>query len=642
MSQSNTAERGSTAVNSCDSGFSSEVDFCDNADVKNFAPPEDALIDVGDFGDAGDDFSADLFDLEVTGQEGFSIRKNPFFKPLGYCQDNGSYYMCRRTSRVHLLTSANMKGAKFLELAPLSFWAAYFPKHDARKGSDNVNWLVASDQMLIATMRLGVWEPSKLLLQGMRFDRGHFVFNTGSRLVIDGEKVSPISDYNGDFTYAISAGNADTPDTIGAFGADSPELKEAKQIIEALDWKKDTRELSVIALFGYLCMVPLCGILKWKSHLWIDGPFSSGKTWVVQNIISPVLSDYLLRVQSNTSEAAIRAMISNKAIGASLDEAEGSKRRDKERMESVLTLIRACSAAGGSNIVQGISGGGGVRTYSTDCMFVLTSIVPQLEEAADHSRFARLHLGYGRPYDEFHAEIEAPAKNLFTPEFSRRWIGRMLKRAVDYDAVRLHMTRALNLLGTGPRLADVFGTFAAGCWLMLRDDTPSSPEDALAFLQEEFHCVEQIQEASADVMDNRCHDNLFQFIIAETIFVDGAKRREQSIGALIAAAVGKDVARTNLSPADAIDYLMTCGIRVGDENGKACNDPALAKTILFHTDSRFLKKILKEESSEKGYANLMLQHPDAVRRKTTRFGVSHRPCRAVSMPLTYFDFGEDE
>lgn len=497
------------------------------------------------------------------------------------------------------------------------------------------------------------------------------VFHTGLRLFVDGrngedqvEGTCRIGEFNGKFCYTIGPNQSRTPAFSHPFEANSDEIARLLQLLRALDWRRGASRLSILATFGWITISPICGILDWRPHLWLDGPRSSGKSWIVNHIISPALGDYHEKVVGNTSESGLRNALNHRYVPVIFDEAEGENNSNRIRMQETLRLARhsATSSSSRSSVVlHGVSGGGGQRQYSIGSTFLMASIMPQLEAAADLTRFARASLGTGRPFEAFSAEIEGPAYDLLeVPQeidgaeyfFADRLIARMVMRAHDYKRTYRQMVKALCLLGLERRIADVYGTFATGAWLALRDDVPETSEDAMAFLSDEFDAMEELLSFNADMDEEKDHVRIMEMLKSRTVKIDSPNygRRDVYIGHLMEVAAGLPAldgeGETMISREAAETELRNIGIRpaafdAAGEDFAACTGDNPAEVFLIHRKSSLIGQLLKDTPYEKTAIDVMKQSDGAkISGKICRFAPNIGRDRPLIVPIANFRLGD--
>lgn len=328
---------------------------------------------------------------------------------------------------------------------------------------------------------------------------------------------------------------------------------------------------------------------------------------------------------------------------------EGEGQADRNRVDQILRAARHSATESNSVVAQGVSGGGGAREFSLSSTFLMTSIMPQLEAAADKTRFARARLGTGRGYEKFTADIEGPAYKLLQEpsivngieySFSDRLVARMVMRGGDYMKVYRIMVEALSRMGYERRIADVYGSFAAGAWLAFRDDVPEFVEDAVCWMADTFDVIHQIRDVNEDLQEEKDHLRVFREIAAQEWRVDtrNSGARTFQLGDLILVASGKDMADDVLiSIEEARDILQKVGIKPGDGDD-LCPIEGQATTLLVHRNSPTLRKMMDSTPYARSFIDVMHQANDVrIGKKSHRFGAAlSTPTRPLVVPIDYF------
>lgn len=597
--------------------------------VRNVDEVQDAAPDAGIGQAPGDD--------ELVYDREHEIARNPmvendYFCALGYL-DGIDYFMSMTSRQVFALSPGAFTQANLLHLAPLDFWREIHPKEDQRSKAIGVDWTAAFDGMIQACYLAGPWDPRREVRQGARMDGRTIVFHTGDKLHVNGEGTLDTRDFKGRNVYTIGP-SARTPDFSRPFEAESAEIRQYLDIIRRLNWRAETREMSILAMFGWVMISPICGILDWRPHLYLDGERGAGKTWILDHLINPALGDYAERVVSNTTEPGLRNMLNNRSIPVIFDESEGEDKEARKRMDTVLRMIRHATSGTKAKVLQGVSGGGGSRFFSTSSSFLLTSILLQLEAAADKTRFGRARLASGRRYTDFVETIEGPAAELLTPEFADRLVARIVLRAPDYRDTYKAMVEALCARGIERRVADVYGTFATGAWLALHDGAPEDMGEAADFLGREFDVVGQVEEHNDEMREDRDHHRVLREISSSELRIETRNGGPMTVqvGALLelaAGVVGED--DIVLSQDEAAEKLRSLGMRLD-----APDDDGRHKRVFIHKNSPALRRMLEKTPYARGYVDVIHQAEGVELGPTMRFGSGIGSSRTIIVPLEYF------
>lgn len=584
--------------------------------------------------DTGDDDGDDGWDPRDE-----AVRHNAHFRPLGYLS-NVHYFMSLRSGEILSIAPSAMRPANYMMLAPREFWSERFPGR-GRGGNDVVDWESVCNSLVKASFNAGLWDPALEVGQGARIDAGRVTFNTGDKLWVEGSGIWDPQYYAGEYHYTMRRA-CTCPDFDDPFTADSPEPRQMLEIVRAINWRRGSRELSIMALYGWLCVGPICGILKWRPHLWLDGQRGSGKSWIVENVVKSVLGNYALNVTSNSTEPGLRSELTTRNFPLVFDEAEGENQNDRTRMHAIIQMARHAADPNDAFVLQGVSGGGSGRFQSIQSTFLLASITAQLNAPADRTRFARAHLGDGLNGRDFEEHLERPAHDLLTPTFSRRFVARVVMRAHDYEATRKVIVQGLAQMGLERRFADLYGAFAAGAWIVLEDGVPRSAAEAVAWLSETFGSLDQIVQTSDESGHEKDHVRLFAHIRAHELRFDteGQGLRSNTVGELIDMIFGEYEHEDALTRAQADKQLSRIGIRAG-KDGKIVKDYDDVTSLLIHKNSPALVKILADTPYNGSYADVILQGENVKTGGIVRFS-GHNASRCLEVPRGYFRFGEGD
>lgn len=566
------------------------------------------------------------------------LSNNPYFRCLGYHGEN-LVFSSKRRAFIQYVKVDKMGSKICLSLAPHAFWHKVAPKMDEKgRETSSVMWDNVMDLMFRATEDAGLWNDRNQHEQGARYDRGRVVFHTGERVWMDGVGLMSPGDVQGEHCYTARIG-ARLPDYENPFPAEAPEIRQMLNIIKALAWRADSRALSEMTLFGYLYMAPICGLLDWRPHVWLDGARGDGKTWVVQNIVNRILGPHCEMVKSNSTESGLRNLLHARSIPTVFDEAEGSSARDKSRMEEIISLARHTSSETDAVVAQGVSGGGASRRYEVSSMFFFASIATRIDKPSDQTRFARISLGPGVRGHDFVENIEVPALKLMTPAFTDKFVARSVLNARHVKDVIRVMTAALMKSGMERRVADVYGVFAAGAWMALRDGIPADEDMCLAFIASEFGALEQIQSVNTELSHDRDHDRVIRHIMSASRRIETGNGPvvTERVGVLMRIVAGiRDGEDDSLvTMADALKELNNIGLRPACNN-EACDPGDHVTHFLVHRKSDVIRSLLEKTSYETGFSELLLQYPGVVVAvKTTRFR-GYAPERGLLVPIEAF------
>lgn len=379
------------------------------------------------------------------------------FLALGH--DRGRFIFWSRGARqtVELTARELERSACLLQLAPLSWWEREYPMR--RSGLDT---RAAANDLVQASYGVGLFDPARLRGRGVWIDDGRVVVHLGNRLVVDGASV-PIAGLRSRFLYEQGL-PLPLPEAPPLADVEAARLVDA---CLAVAW--ENREAMGRMFAGWLAIAPICGALPWRPHLWLSSEAGAGKTWVLDNIVKPVLGPVALKVQSKSTEAGIRAALGLDARPVLFDEAETQNQRDRERMQQVLDLARQASAEHGADILKGTQTGG-VRRYRVSSCFCFAAVNVAVEQAADEGRAVVLTiLPPTDPVEreEQFARLRDAVRELIGPDFGARLFARAVRLLPATRVNGSTFADAIARAGCSRRTADTLGMIAAGLWSLI-------------------------------------------------------------------------------------------------------------------------------------------------------------------------------
>jgi putative DNA primase/helicase len=392
-----------------------------------------------------------------------------YFAPLGFNKDeSGSlrfWFYAFEFKTIVSMTPSKMTKSNLNQLAPLEWWSTSFPKNSG------FNTDAAVDFLQTICQKKGYFSNDRLRGRGAWLDHGRIIVHTGTNLIIDG-KNRPLGVDDTEFVYEIGS-NMDLSVSDPLSSSDASKLFK---VIDGLDW---VRPIDSKLLAGWLAIVPICGVLEWRPHIWITGGAGSGKSSINKKILHRMTGECSLKFEGGTTEAGLRESIGNDAIAALMDEAEGENEKEQLNMENILHLARSASSSD-SIIAKGT--GNGAKIYRTRSMFGFCSIVPQTKQAADKRRFSVLRLGKGIKRDKFE-KLMSFYESFATPEYVKRFQARMVNLMPNIlETIRTFKKAITDKLGRSD-MGDQLGSMLGG-WYHIENDAPVSLETASAIVSE--------------------------------------------------------------------------------------------------------------------------------------------------------------
>ena len=540
------------------------------------------------------------------------------FRPLGY-NHGVYYYLPAGTRQVYQVSADKHNQGNLRALAPDQFWEREFP------GDSGPVWSAASNSVMRACERVGVYDPHRQRGRGAWYDAGRAVLHLGDRLLVNNV---PASITGHESRYIYEAGPV--LELKSAKPLANVEAAKLRDITNSLFWE---RPIYGTYLAGWCMIAPICGCLAHRPHIWLTGGSGTGKTTVIESIVRPCLGEFAMFAQSATTSAGVRQELGCDAFPVVLDEFEGEDSAAQSRVQSMLELARQAFSETGAKILKG-SAGGRAQHYVVRSAFFMSSIGVSLSQHADETRV--LVLSLRKPYDTPEATKSEHFEKLnasIADTFTESWCAGLRARAIalipqirknaevfaSVVAVKIGNRRAGDQIG--PIIAGAYALVSekyvtveeAGAWVDRQDwseqRTCSDESDEKKCLAEILHYrireVSGVERSIVELIstyDTVCKDNKSIFEKSDTAMPDPE------------------------NPSDG--YLRRSGIRVDSENG-----------IVWISDSHpGIKRILEKTPWSKGFSRLLKRIPGAETRMSMRFigpptratGISLNECLGVA------------
>lgn len=532
--------------------------------------------------------------------------RNQPFRILGH--DQGDFFYLSHASRQCVTLSATgHRKENLLQLAPLDWWERVFGGGEKLAGE---TWLMAANSLMQDAMET-IFDPADIRGRGAWLDEGRVIYHAGNILHVDGAHTQ-IQAHKSVFVY--EQGRKITLDDVPP--ADNVQAGQLLRLCSALNLRNP---LDHKLLAGWLVCAPICGALDWRPHIWINGSSGTGKTWLIERIIRPILGNMALYVQSNTTEAGIRQTLRSDALPVMFDEAETENRADAERLQRVLILARQASRDSGGMIAKGTSGGAAM-SFHIRSAFCFSSIGVAATQRADLSRITPLEL-FKRTGEDARNQWEdllacweqSAAKPEWCASIRARAI--MCARVIAKNALTF-ATACTRHLGA-QRDGDQIGALLAGAYALTSTEEITL-EAAAAWCAKQDWTLFTSQEVDTD--EHRCFSHLMGAIIQHE---ESGHSSRRSIGELVQQALSVG----DLNRAAARITLERYGIGVRKEGVDVSNS---------HQE---LKRIFAETQFSGKWAD-QLQRMHGAEKKQGHFNKVQQRC--VRLPLEVFEMDQRE
>lgn len=521
------------------------------------------------------------------------------FKCLGYEKsENGTlwyHFYSNENKSVIKLSPSSITSSNLLQLAPLTYWELNFPGN--RNSSISVPQIA---QMLIGRSHdVGIFTDKWIRGRGAWMDKKDVVIHAGDHLIVNGKPMH-FRDYKSKFIYEIG-------ESLNFVTKNPLKNTQSVRLIEVLKLLNWERDINSYLLAGWCVMAPVCGAMTWRPHIWLTGAVGTGKSWVFLNIVRRILGESALAVQGEATEAGIRQILKHDALPVVFDEAEGEDKRNQDRMQTILSLVRGSSSADGGVIPKGGSNGF-AKTYKIRSCFAFASVAVQITQQSDRTRVTILALTKA---DEKNKKSQwenllRVYNEVVTDEFCQSLRARTVSiLPIILKNAQTFANAAAAVLGE-QRTGDQVGALLAGAY-SLSSDKEISYDAAVEWIKDKDWSEEKSNEGSKDEYA------LIAFIMEQSIRLEtSAGAYERSIGELVGflCGISKDeILNKELVNAESInDKLKRYGVKV-DEH---CY-------VYFSNSSAPIVKMLTNTPWSKNHHKILLRVKDAVQVESTRF-----------------------
>ena len=430
--------------------------------------------------------------LVVYIQESPAFRRGECQRLLGFSNIDGIiwlHFYLKNGNTVTNIKSSQISRSTMNVVAPYTFFRGAFPWIDKQMA---LYEHLSEEVARLALSVVGRYDPIACNGLGVWDDSGKTVINLGDVIVDNNERIG-LADFEGSRSYESAVPKKlklDNP--LSAQEA----AKVSQLVTNGLNWE---RRQHADYLLGWLYLAPLCGVLDWRPHIWLHGEKGTGKTWIMENIVKPMLGPWCNYYKSNITEAGVRQGLLNNALPVLLDEAESNTPRTAENITSIVEFARQASSNTEANIVKGSRGGRPVN-FRAQSMFCFSSINPAIKEAADKTRFAMLRLVADKSKDGMSRFLETKKqmKELIGSGFYDRMITRGVRDIEKIKKIIEIFREAVAMKFNDNRVADQYGTLLAGRYAFTFDNIPDK-EQVAEFIENKIDWEDE-REAFEDTL----------------------------------------------------------------------------------------------------------------------------------------------
>jgi len=432
----------------------------------------------------------------------------------------------------------------------------YWPKYSAKVDNEGNRILdgfkaeLAAEQLMAACAHEGLFDP-----QGKVRGRGAWAGPNGELVLHCGDKIyrpsMPVGEGWQDpgkidgYVYPTAPSMA-RPDPLAQDDSAGTELLG---LVRKWFWERP--KIDPYLAIGFIAMAPFGGALDWRSHIFVSGDTSTGKSALEKKLLMWLFEGSSLRTHQAT-EAAIRQVLGNQTLPVFFDEIEAEANSD--RALKVIALARLASSEG--VIFRGGSDHKAVEFTARSCFYFSSILIPPML-SQDRNRMAILEL---KPIPK--GAIEPMIERPRMIELGRRLRRRVIEQWERWEETLAAYRAALASTGHQGRSGIQFGTLLAFADLLLYDAAPGMPRDgdedgSLLMEWAEALRADTLAETADNASDSEeaCH-----FLATSMLQLRGGDEPEP-IARFIARAIGRDGA-DELAVRNARRRLENHGLRV--------------------------------------------------------------------------------
>jgi putative DNA primase/helicase len=416
------------------------------------------------------------------------------FLILGKDSDKNYCYYSKNDRHIHVWSATNHTKNNFIQLASWDYWDERFEGNTTAIA----NFLIRKCQ------QFGIFETDRIRGRGAWLDNGRNVYHSGGYLIVDGIK-RDLQDLN-DSNYIYESRTMLEHETTEPLNVD--DSRKLADLCEKLNF---SNYLDNFLLAGFIAVAPICGVMPWRSHIWVTGASGSGKTWITDNLVYRMISKTALMVQGNTTEAGIRQSLQSDARPVLIDEAESQDQAGMKRMQNIMELARQSSSPEGGKIIKGSASGSSV-TFNIRSSFYFSSIGVSAKYKADLSRISILQLQRNTSLtaaSDFE-EIEDFYKQTFARDDMANGLrARSFKMAPIIASNAKILSEATRII-LGSRGGDQIGALLAGYYSLISDNL-LTPEIAQNWINsQDWECYKEDEQ---DLDEKQAYSVLMESII---------------------------------------------------------------------------------------------------------------------------------
>jgi putative DNA primase/helicase len=519
---------------------------------------------------------------------------------LGYFKD-AYYFVSSINQQIQKITASGLSSSGMLRLQPLEYWEVLFPGKKT-----GVDWTSATSFLIEQCHQKGVFRPENIRGRGVWIDDKRIVYHMGSSLWVNGKEMG-LHAIKSKFIY-------DQDEDLPSVHAKPLTVDECARLVEifgSLKFKKGSTDAAF--LLGWLAIAPICGALPWRPHLWLSGQSGTGKSWIQNDIIKPMLQGMSHFFSGQTTEAGVRQTTGVSSLPVIFDEFETNDPYSGVRVQQVLELARQASSDTEAIVAKGGTSGEAMQFRPRFAM-ICSSVRVNLKHEEDQNRFTLLELMRHEDTSdkvEHFKKLKGQVYGL-PSDFGSRLFSRSIRNLKTILKSREVLMDAFGAKYT-MRMAQQMSVLLAGFWSLLSDDVIS---DAVAQDYAEKIEIEAVHYEDQD--ETMCLNELLETKMLLHMRHD---QRSVTIREVIAMA-------TNPNPNDVmnnnqpyIDVLATNSIIVKNN------------AIYIAAGSKAISDIYSKTKWAGSFSKILRRIPNARHSVPMKFPKTRHNARCIEIPI---------
>lgn len=403
---------------------------------------------------------------EESGGEDSFIEDGLDFKIIG-TTNTDIFFFPRGSKTVKSYKQSGLTKNVLMTIMDRSKWADYFAKAEG-----GIAWDAAVNFILRKAENAPFYYNTMIRGAGAWKDRDRLVINCGTHLLVDGVKTD-LYDFDSDYIY-------EKKDNVPYSVTETFTVNESRQLVDILNTIEFMHPADHLILAGWLLLSAFGGALRWRPKVWLSGPRGAGKSYIIDEIITPIVGQDFGHISPGTSsEAAIRRQAGTNSLPNIHDEMESDNKYYAENINNILMFYRVGASGENGGIIK-VADNGNIQKWISQCMALFASIGAAIKNGADRSRITVINLKPPRreeikQREENFKQLEDKVLGL-TRAWSIGFNSRTLQIWPEVErCIKVMIKLCTDRLGSR-REGDQIGTLLAGAYMVTHDTAPLASE----------------------------------------------------------------------------------------------------------------------------------------------------------------------